>query len=127
MSKLTTTNFSKNISTRFKGALAALGCFGILFGAVAMMPLSADAQGSRYGLTVHNRSAYTIYRLYVSRSDENNWGPDQLGRRVIAPGASFTLNNILPGEYDLKVVDQDGDTVVRRGINVFNDKTWTLY
>jgi hypothetical protein len=106
MSRLATINFfSKRISARIRATMAVLGCFGILLGAVAMMPLSANAQGSRYALTICNYSRYRIDRLYLSASDENTWGPDQLGQRVMNVGTEFTLTNIRPGEYDLKVVD----------------------
>jgi hypothetical protein len=82
--------------------LVVLGCLGILLGAVAVAPLQANAQGSRYALTVHNRSRYQIDRLFLSSTDENNWGPDQLGQRVIYSNSDFTLTNIRPGEYDFK-------------------------
>ena len=87
----------------------------------------AHAQGSRYALTVRNRSANPVYRLYVSPSNTERWGPDQLGNRVIFPGNEFTLTNILPREYDLKAVDEYGNEAVRRQINVFSDRSWTLY
>jgi len=96
-----TMNFSKKISTRFKLALAGLGCFAICsrgcYGAA-----DANAQGNRYSLTVRNYSRYRIDRLYMSASDENLWGPDQLGRHTIYSDSQFTLTNIRPGEYDIR-------------------------
>jgi hypothetical protein len=120
-----TTNERK--STRIKTALATLSCLVLLLGTVAVAPLQAHAQGSKYALTVRNRSANPVYRLYVSPSNTERWGPDQLGNRVIVPGSDFTLTNILPGEYDLKAVDEYGNEAVRRQINVFSDRSWTLY
>jgi hypothetical protein len=120
------TIFNKGIFTRFKSAVAALGCLGILFGAVAVAPLQAKAQGSRYALTVHNQSRYQIDRLFLSASDVDSWGPDQLGQRVIYSYSDFTLTNIRPGEYDIKVVDHQGDGCVIRRVSVFEDKQWTL-
>ena len=121
-----TINFKKKISTRIKAALAVLACFGILFGAIAVTPLTANAQGSRYALTIRNYSRYRIDRLYLSTSDENSWGPDQLGQNVINANSAFTLTNIRPGEYDIKIVDRSGDGCTIRRVSVFEDKVWTL-
>ena len=72
----------------------------ILTAFVSCVPYPATAQGSRYSLTVRNTSGYTIERLYMSPSDTNQWGPDQLGRHVIQSGGRFTLTDIRPGVYD---------------------------
>ena len=117
----------KGRSTRARTMLASLSFLVLLLAAVSVAPLRASAQGSRYSLTVRNRSAGSVYRLYVSPSNAERWGPDQLGTRVILPGGDFTLTNILPGEYDLKAVDQNGNEAIRREINVFADRSWTLY
>ncbi|MEO6393263.1 MAG: hypothetical protein ABIP75_15540 [Pyrinomonadaceae bacterium] len=60
-----------------------------------------------------NQTEWTFTHLYISPSRSRKWGPDQLGaRRVIAPGGSFTINNIPCGLYDVKVIDHDGDECV---------------
>ena len=50
------TIFNEGVFTRPRTAVAALGCLGILLGAVAVAPQRANAQGTRYALTVHNQS-----------------------------------------------------------------------
>jgi hypothetical protein len=119
-------NVNPKILDRTKRILAVLGCLTILGAAIATMPLAANAQGSRYSLTIRNQSRYRIDRLYMSTSDESTWGPDQLGRYVIRPNSQFTLNNIRPGEYDLKLVDEDGDACVIRRVDFFTNKSWTI-
>jgi hypothetical protein len=65
--------------------------------------------------------------LYLSPEDKETWGADQLGEQVIEPGESFTLKNIPCGEYDIKVVDEDGDACVIEGIVMCKDHThWDL-
>lgn len=85
-----------------------------------------EAQGRRYSLRIQNNSRYDIYRLYVSSSDEDRWGPDQLRDDVLETGSAYTLTNIRPGEYDIKFVDEDGDTCILRDIAIFKDTSWVL-
>ena len=74
-----------------------------------------------------NRSDYTIYQLFISPSRSSRWGRDQLGRRTIRPGQSFTLNSIPCGLYDMKVVDNDGDSCVVTEIPMCRDHThWEM-
>jgi hypothetical protein len=74
-----------------------------------------------------NKSSFAIYHLYLSPSNRRAWGRDQLGRRVIKPGDSFTLNRIPCGLYDIKVVDNDGDACEIREIAMCRDHThWDM-
>lgn len=85
--------------------------------------------GSNATLVVQNDSSYTIMYLYVSPSSSSSWGTDQLGSSTIAPGASFTLNNIPPDVYDLWAENSTGYDYVRAN-EVFSagvTKTWTLF
>ena len=93
---------------------------------IAVTPLTANAQGSRYALTIRNYSRYRIDRLYMSASDENLWGPDQLGQNMIYSDSQFTLTNIRPGEYDIRIVDASGDRCTIKGVSVFENKIWTI-
>jgi len=68
-----------------------------------------------------NKSDYSIHHIYLSESKENEWGPDQLGdgdADVIDPGESFTLTDISPNKYDVKIVDEDQDECVVGGVKV---------
>jgi uncharacterized protein (DUF2141 family) len=94
--------------------------------ALAAAVVSFAAQGSRYSLKVNNTSSYDIHRLYLSSSDVETWGSDQLGTRVLKSGATFTVTDVRTGEYDIKVVDQDGDACVLRKIKIVDDVTWNL-
>jgi len=100
---------------------------GILSGVVLATALVLfAAQGSRHSLTIDNASDYDIHRLYVSSSDVESWGPDQLGTRILRSGSSFTLSDIRTGEYDIKFVDRDGDPCVLRRIKIVEDASWRL-
>lgn len=81
----------------------------------------------RYWLKITNNSRYDIYHLYVSSSENEAWGPDQFGDFVLeAGGGSFTLTDLVPGDYDIKFVDEDGDACVLRDISIFQNKNWAL-
>lgn len=65
-----------------------------------------------------NRSAVTINEIYVSSSEDSQWGPDRLGRNVLPPGQAFIIR--LPAGMcvnDVRVVYANGQAVERRGVN----------
>lgn len=69
---------------------------------------ASDAQ-----VVIRNDSLWEIHNLFISATDEQEWGPDQLGEHVIeAGGGSFTLTGIPCGAYDVRLVDEDGDECV---------------
>jgi hypothetical protein len=112
----------KSLVPRF--ALAA----AVLLAMAALAPPSPSrAEVQRAEFMINNKSDWAIHRMYLSPEDKETWGPDQLGDNVIESGESFTLKNIPCGEYDIKVVDEDGDACVIRGIAMCKDHThWDL-
>lgn len=83
-----------------------LAGIGLLLSGAALA--SSDAQ-----VVIRNDSLWQIHNLYLSATDEAEWGPDQLGEHVIAAeGGKFTLTGIPCGAYDVKLVDEDGDECV---------------
>lgn len=91
--------------------------FAVLAGAAVFASTRATSASVRSVMPTEfmivNKTEWTFTHLFVSPSNARKWGPDQLGsRRVIAPGGSFTINNIPCGLYDVKVIDEDGDECV---------------
>ncbi|WP_245965255.1 hypothetical protein [Paenirhodobacter hankyongi] len=63
-------------------------------------------------LTVYNKSGYTITEFYGSNSGSNNWEEDILGKDVLPPGGSVTIDfNDGTGYcmFDFLVKFEDGD------------------
>ncbi len=89
-------------TTALSAVLALSLCFASAIG--------AGAQGT--SATLANGSDLDIYELYLSPSQQSRWGPDQLGEYVLESGMSFTLSGMRCGDYDLKLVDEDGDECV---------------
>jgi len=87
--------------------------------AVALPALSAEKlpidthsdvkQDLESQVTFRNDSSWAINELYFSRSASKIWGKDQLGRKTVRNGDSFTLSDIPCGTYDVKLVDEEGD------------------
>ena len=112
----------KNVVPRV--ALAAAALFALT---ALALPLPLKAQPQRAEFMIVNKSSFDIYHLFLSPEDKGAWGPDQLGETVIHSGESFTLNDIPCGEYDVKLVDEDGDACVVGGIVMCKDHThWDL-
>lgn len=80
-------------------------------------------------LEVQNNSKTKILHLFMSPGDEQKWGEDQLGENdddTIDPADSYTIEDIEPGIYDLKLVAADGTTCVLTHIRFAAGKVWTI-
>lgn len=97
-------------------ALLALVCAG-----------AATAGSYDSVVTIQNNSSWDIHQLYLSSTENEQWGPDQLGEKVIVGGDSFKLHGIPCDDYDVKLVDEDGDECVVGGVTLCADNdAWTI-
>ena len=94
----------------------------VLIGGLAV---SARAWSSRIRVDIANQSSYDIYGLFLSSSGDDLWGRDLLGSSVLATGTSVAVT-AAPGRYDLKLVDEDGDTCTVMGLNLYSDTAWSI-
>jgi hypothetical protein len=72
----------------------------------------------------NNPDGYDFYYIYISSVNDSDWGDDQLGSsEIITPGylRSFSVHN---GDYDIKVVDEDGDEYILWDVPVYGDYYW---
>ena len=112
----------RNLVSRVAVAAAVVFAFAAL-----ALPMPSKAQPQRAEFMISNKSSFDIYHMFLSPEQEDKWGPDQLGEKVIHSGESFTLNDIPCGEYDIKLIDEDGDACVVEGIVMCKDHThWDL-
>ncbi len=101
----------------------------ILVGAVWGLALLAagPAQAKRASVTIYNQSDWEIHQFFLSSTDDEEWGPDQLGERVIGTDQSFTLTDIPCDSYDVMIVDEDGDECVLTEVDLCGDKSkWVI-
>jgi hypothetical protein len=76
-----------------------------------------------------NRTGLTITSLYVSPANDNHWGPDILGRDVMKNGESATIKFPKHQDacmWDLKIDDEEGDSVVWEDIDLCKAEEITL-
>src|SRR5437868_6178499 len=90
-----------------------------------MAPAQATAQTGS-SLEIHNVSGFSIYYLFMSSASDDSWKRDLLGRRVLMSGGQFTVTDIPPGRYDLKLVDEDGDTCVVGNFGLYRDSVYRI-
>lgn len=96
----------------------ALG-LALSVGAFAATAVAAD----KVSVTIVNKSSFEFHNMYLSPTSTNEWGPDQLGDKVINPGESFTLNDIPKGDFDFKMTDEDGDDCIASGVALSASET----
>lgn len=87
----------------------------------------AFAAQKKSKVKIVNKSDWTIVELYMSPTDDNEWGEDLLEKHVIKPGENFTLTDIPCDSWDVKLVDEDKDVCVVEDVNMCADKeTWII-
>lgn len=69
-------------------------------------------------LTFSNSSQFEIAHIYLSPEDEDDWGPDQLGKDVLGSGDKVEFSGIDCDTYDVKLIDEDGDECVLSDIDL---------
>ena len=99
-------------------------CFLSVAIAATMFFISSHAQA--LSLSIENQSEWEIHELYFSPVDQTTWGPDQLSDKIIESGSTFTLKKIAADDYDMKIVDEDGDSCVVRGVDFSESEHFVL-
>lgn len=111
-----------------KCALARISVLAFCVAALGFVAPQANAQ-NRYSLKITNNSRYQVTQLFVASTEDGEWGPDQFGEGksdVLNPGEVFTLTDLVPGEYNIKFVDPDGNNCILKDIKIFKNETWSL-
>lgn len=74
-----------------------------------------------------NQSKWEIHHVYLSRTEDESWGPDQLEDQILAKGQTITITNIPCDLYDVKVVDEDGDECIIEEVDLCgNNSYWKI-
>jgi hypothetical protein len=67
---------------------------------------------------VVNNSSLTVMQLFFSHSSISNWGVDQLGQNVLPPGRVWNYRANNAGNYDFRVVWQNGRAAELRRVDI---------
>jgi hypothetical protein len=113
---------SKSNANRFAIVLVVIGI-------LAAVPLLSSAhKAATMNITIVNNSSSQIRHLYLSPSNQDNWGPDQLNGSVISSGGgSYTLSNVSCDQANIKVIaeDQNG-CFLYKIVDCADNATWTI-
>ncbi len=97
---------------------------------LSLLLLAASAQAQQnYYVDVTNNTGYSVLYIYVSPGDAQTWEEDVLGDQVLLDGEStrVELNGYRSSIFDIRLVDEDGDTYTFMGVDVATqDLTVTL-
>ena len=104
----------------------------VLFACLAILCISGTsvpAAGSKLDFTLINKTGLTIDEVYVSPSDDSEWGDDVMGRDVLSNNESVDISfsrTETACSWDLKVVDEDKDDIVWEKLNLCKASEITL-
>jgi predicted small secreted protein len=91
---------------------------------------TAEVQGqAQQNFTINNNTGHIVVTLNVSPNDEDEWGPDILGRDMLANGESAAVTFQRGTEqciWDIRATYDDGDTTDVRGVNLCQVATVNL-
>ena len=99
----------------------------ILFGMVAWVPLLSSAHTPATRITIANNSSRAIRHVYLSATNEDSWGTDQLNGQIPPGGGSFTLENVSCSGAGVKVIaeDQNG-CFLYQAVACNENVTWSI-
>jgi hypothetical protein len=119
-------------------ATKRLAIFLIVIGVLVAMPLLSGAhppvtkeiakRSAAISITIVNNSQREIRHVYLSPSNQDNWGPDQLnGSAISSGGGSYTLSSVSCDQTSIKVIaeDQNGCFLYKL-VACADNATWTI-
>jgi hypothetical protein len=76
-----------------------------------------------------NLTSSTIKELHLAPVGTTDWGPDQCRNDpdgAVDVDERLTLKNIVPGHYDVKLVDKKGRVCIVRNVEVLGGKPYAF-
>lgn len=105
---------------------AAAVLLGLAVVCLTGLPGTAWA-GKKTTVKVVNKSDWEIHQFFLSSSEEDEWGPDQLGEDVIGTDESFELRNIPCDTYDVMLIDEAEDECIVEEVDICGEaESWVI-
>ena len=73
-----------------------------------------------------NQSSWDITHIYFSPSNAKKWGKDHLKNEILEQGDSLTLTGVSKGQWDVRVIDEDGDECILSDITINANDKWVI-
>jgi len=84
-------------------------------------PAAPAGDQTNQNFTLNNQTGHVVVTLNVSPTGDDQWGPDILGRDVLANGESAQISfprGETQCQWDIRATYDDGDTTDARGVNL---------
>ncbi len=92
---------------------------------------SGDEEYFSQDLDITNATGVAIIEMYISPSQEDNWGEDMLGGNIFEADKTLHFSTELVGTasagWDILIIDEDGDEVTFENINFSSASELTLH
>jgi hypothetical protein len=109
-----------------KPAIVA-SCLAVV--ALASITLQATQQRRNLDFTLVNKTGLTINEVYLSPTNDDEWGEDVMGKDVLKNGEKVDItfsSSETECNWDLKIVDEDDDDVEWTKLNLCTANEITL-
>lgn len=93
---------------------------GVLF---VLLAITSPAVAGRQDFVLVNKVGFTIHQIFVSPASTDNWEEDVLGNRALPDNAQITVAFPVDASkcvWDLKAVDEQGETAEFASLNLCN-------
>jgi hypothetical protein len=100
-----------------------------LIAAILSLLALSSAAAAAERLRFWNLTGSTIKELYLAPTGTTNWGSDQCKNDpdgVVDVDERLTLKDVIPGHYDVKLVDKQGRSCVVRNVEVQPGKPYAF-
>jgi|SRR5271155_1259821 len=97
----------------------------VLFCLLALSLAATAAERLRFW----NLTGFTIKELHLAPSGTKDWGPDQCRNDpdgAVDADERLTLKDVVPGHYDVKLVDKKGRICVVQNVEVLAGKPYAF-
>jgi hypothetical protein len=96
--------------------------------AFSLLTLSIAATAAER-LRFWNLTGSTIKELHLAPTGTTQWGPDQCANDpdgAVDADERLTLKDVVPGRYDVKLLDKNGRMCVVRNVEVLDGKPYAF-
>jgi len=97
----------------------------LITAALAMLIAGCAAPKQAPVTIVNDLGAWDIVEIYIDKSADP-WGSNRIPNSILTPGESVVIN-VPIGQYDIRIVDEDGDPYTRWNVQIpIEGYTWNV-
>lgn len=85
---------------------------------VAIVLVALPVAAKNANVKIVNKTEWTLHHFFLSSTEDEEWGPDQLGEHVVGTNESFTLTGVPCDTYDVRLIDEEGDECIVTEVDI---------